>query len=89
MNKYKQNIEKGLEIIREQKINFNQFKIDMAEILYHTDQLSEDEWVDKYNDYAWSCGSFGFESVKSWAQEVFEDCREKTHRIFLKPKRVN
>lgn len=84
MNKVEQDIEKGKTILRGKGCNLTAFKKELAELLDGTGKLDEDSWVDFYNSYSWCCGCMGYETIKDWATEFFQDFNKKHHRVWLK-----
>ena len=80
-------IEKGKAMLREKGINFSAFRAAMKTILSGTEVLDEDEWVHHYNTYAGCVGSTGFETIKDWAEEFFQEFNKKEHRIWLRKSR--
>lgn len=77
-------IEKGKSILREKGINFSAYRAEMKKLLAGTEALDEDEWVHHYNTYAGCVGRTGFETIKDWAEEFFQEFNKNEHRIWLR-----
>lgn len=82
-NEFEENIQKGLQKLRELGITFTEFKNRVSVMHTNPKVFDEDDWVRLYKSYAEGVCKY-YETIEEFATNSFQDFTDDEHETQLK-----